>query len=54
MVSGGGSIALGPSWNPEHRVVVPGYNIIPRRGGPVYGEGLIDGRSENIYRYLLQ
>ncbi|KAH9059528.1 P-loop containing nucleoside triphosphate hydrolase protein [Lactarius vividus] len=40
------------SWKPEEHVDVPGYRVIPRPGGVVYGESYIDGRSENIYRFL--
>jgi len=30
----------------------PGYEIVPRKGGPVYGDEFIDGKSEEIYRTL--
>ncbi|KAI9444105.1 P-loop containing nucleoside triphosphate hydrolase protein [Lactarius indigo] len=40
------------SWNPEEDVPVPGYRVIPRPGGVVYGESYMNGRSENIYRFL--
>jgi helicase MOV-10 len=40
------------SWDPEAEVVVPGYEVIPRAGGVVRGESYMNGRSENIYRYL--
>ncbi|KAH9038479.1 P-loop containing nucleoside triphosphate hydrolase protein [Lactarius pseudohatsudake] len=41
-----------PNWNPEEHIDVPGYRVIPRPGGIVYGESYIDGKSENIYRFL--
>ncbi|KAH9038477.1 P-loop containing nucleoside triphosphate hydrolase protein [Lactarius pseudohatsudake] len=41
-----------PNWNPEEHVHVPGYKVIPRHGGVVYGESYIDGKSEKIYRFL--
>ncbi|KAH9166488.1 RNA helicase [Lactarius sanguifluus] len=41
-----------PSWNPREDVHVPGYKVIPRPGGVVYGESYIDGKSENIYRFF--
>ena len=28
----------------------PGYEIVPRKGGVVFGEEFIDGKSEKIYR----
>jgi len=40
------------SWDPETEVLVPGYEVIPRAGGVVRGESYMDGRSENIHRYL--
>jgi helicase MOV-10 len=46
----GGRIGIKPDWNPRDGVRVAGYSIIPRER-PVYGEGIIDGMSENIYRY---
>lgn len=39
-------------WDPETEVPVPGYEVIPRVGGVVHGESYMDGRSENIHRYL--
>ncbi|KAH9041513.1 P-loop containing nucleoside triphosphate hydrolase protein [Lactarius deliciosus] len=41
-----------PNWNPEEHVHVPGYKVIPRPGGVVYGESYIDGKSEKIYRFF--
>jgi hypothetical protein len=41
-------------WDPETEVVVPGYEVIPRAGGVVRGVSYMDGRSENIHRYLPQ
>ena len=41
------------TWKPKDDVQVPGYTVIPRLGGVVYGEGYIDGKSKEIYRYLL-
>ena len=49
----GGSIGKKLGWNPVTDVLVPGYEVIPRAGGVVLGEGYIDGRSENIYRFSL-
>ena len=40
-------------WKPEDKVHVPGYEVIPRPGGVVYGESYMDGKSENIYRFTL-
>jgi len=40
------------SWKPKDYVVVPGYKVMPRPGGVVYGESYIDGKSESIYRYF--
>ncbi|KAH9035956.1 P-loop containing nucleoside triphosphate hydrolase protein [Lactarius hengduanensis] len=40
------------NWNPEEHIDVPGYRVIPRPGGVVYGESYIDGKSEKIYRFL--
>ena len=37
------------NWKPEV-VHVPGYKIVPRAEGIVYGEEFIGGRSEKIYR----
>ncbi len=31
---------------------LPGYEIVPRKGGAVYGDEFIDGKSEEIYRTL--
>ncbi|KAN0127144.1 hypothetical protein V8E53_015041 [Lactarius tabidus] len=41
-----------PSWEPKEDVVVPGYEVIPRPGGVVYGESFIDGKSKEIYRFF--
>jgi helicase MOV-10 len=51
MVLGGGLRGKEPSWNSEHKVPVPRYSIIPRKGGPIFGEGLIGGKSESVFRY---
>ena len=40
------------TWKPKEDVQVPGYTVIPRPGGTVYGEGYIDRKSKEIYRYL--
>ena len=48
----GGWTGKTPSWDPETEVLVPGYEVIPRPGRVEYGESYMDGRSENIYRYL--
>jgi hypothetical protein len=40
------------TWKPKEKVQVPGYEIIPRLGGVVYGEGYIDGKSKEIYKYF--
>ncbi|KAH8986277.1 P-loop containing nucleoside triphosphate hydrolase protein [Lactarius deliciosus] len=39
------------TWKPKEEVHVPGYEVIPRPGGAVYGESYVDGKSEKIYRY---
>ncbi|KAN0127192.1 P-loop containing nucleoside triphosphate hydrolase protein [Lactarius tabidus] len=39
------------TWKPKEKVQVPGYEVIPRLGGVVYGEGYIDGKSKAIYKY---
>jgi helicase MOV-10 len=39
------------TWKPKENVQVPGYEVIPRLGGVVYGESYIDGKSEDIYKY---
>jgi len=41
------------TWKPQEDVHVPGYEVIPRPGGVVYRESYIDGKSENIHRYIL-
>ena len=38
------------SWNAEEEVNVPGYEIVPRKGGVVYGGEFMGGKSEKIYR----
>jgi len=38
------------TWNAEEEVNVPGYDIVPRKGGVAYGEEFMGGRSEKIYR----
>jgi len=45
-----GWTGIAPSWKPEEHVDVPGYKVIPRLGGVVYGESYMDGKSEKIYR----
>ncbi|KAN0127194.1 P-loop containing nucleoside triphosphate hydrolase protein [Lactarius tabidus] len=40
------------TWKPKEEVKVPGYNVIPRPGGVVYGESYVDGKSKEIYRYF--
>ncbi|KAH9059532.1 P-loop containing nucleoside triphosphate hydrolase protein [Lactarius vividus] len=40
------------SWKPEEKVVLPGYEVIPRPEGVVYGESFIDGKSKEIYRHF--
>ena len=37
-------------WKSEGVIPPPGYEIIPRKGGVVYGEGFIGGKSESVYR----
>jgi helicase MOV-10 len=41
------------TWKPKEDVHVPGYEVIPRSGGVVYGESYINGKSKNLYRYIL-
>jgi helicase MOV-10 len=36
------------SWNTD--IYLPGYEIIPRKGGVVYGEEFLGGKSEMIFR----
>lgn len=38
------------SWNAEEEVYVPGYDIVPRKGGVVYGDEFMGGKSARIYR----
>jgi helicase MOV-10 len=40
----------GHSWKAEEVVDVPGYEIVPRKGGIVYGDEFINGKCEMIYR----
>jgi hypothetical protein len=40
------------TWKPKEDVHVPGYEVIPRPGGVVYGESYIDGKSKEIYKYF--
>lgn len=47
-----GATGKQPTWKAEEVVVVPGYEIIPRSEGAVYGEEFIDGKSRELYRYL--
>ena len=47
----GGSTGKKFGWDPVAEVLVPGYEVIPRAGGVVFGESYMDGRSENIYRF---
>ena len=47
----GGWTGKAVSWKPEAVVDVPGYKVIPRPGGVVYGESYMDGKSEKIYRF---
>ena len=49
-----GTTGKQPSWRANEAVNVPGYEIIPRPGGVVYGEEFIDGKSREIYRYYLK
>ncbi|KAH9000982.1 AAA domain-containing protein [Lactarius hatsudake] len=42
------------TWKPKEDVHVPGYKVIPRPEGVVYGESYVDGKSEKIYRYSLK
>ncbi|SRR6266851_7982348 len=39
-----------PDWESEEVFPPPGYEIIPRKSGIVYGDEFIDGKSVNIYR----
>jgi hypothetical protein len=38
------------NWKPEEVVHSPGYKIVPRKGGVVYGDEFIGGKSEKVYR----
>jgi hypothetical protein len=48
----GGGTGKKPTWKSKEDVRVPGYEVIPRPGGVVYGESYIDGKSKEIYRYF--
>ncbi|KAI9462825.1 hypothetical protein BJY52DRAFT_1166769 [Lactarius psammicola] len=50
----GGWIGKAPSWNPEEHVDVPGYKVIPRCKGVVYGESYIimDGKSKKVCMFF--
>lgn len=37
-------------WESEQVIPPPGCEIIPRKGGVVYGEEFIGGKSESVYR----
>jgi helicase MOV-10 len=37
-------------WGSEAVAPPPGYEIVPRKGGVVFGDEFIDGKSETIYR----
>ena len=47
-----GATGKEPSWKASAAVLVPGYEIIPRKGDAVYGEEFIDGKSRELYRCL--
>jgi len=49
----GGSTGKEPSWKVGETVLPRGYEIVPRREGVVYGEEFIDGKSRELYRYML-
>ncbi|KAI9452271.1 P-loop containing nucleoside triphosphate hydrolase protein [Russula earlei] len=49
----GGSKGKEAKWEPHEEVRVPVLEIIPRRGGVVYGKEFIDGKSDMIYRYYI-
>jgi len=38
-------------WGPDEAAPPPGYEIVPRKGGVVFGDEFIDGKSENMYRH---
>ena len=48
----GGGAGRAPSWKTDENVLLPGYKVIPRPGGVVYGESYIDGESKEIYRHF--
>jgi hypothetical protein len=50
IILNGGRAGKDIDWDPSDEVMVPRYQIIPRQQ-PVYGDGIIDGKSVNIYRY---
>jgi len=45
----GGGTGKAPSWKTEE--IPPGYEVIQRPGGAVYGDSYIDGKSKEIYKY---
>ncbi|KAH9988790.1 P-loop containing nucleoside triphosphate hydrolase protein, partial [Russula compacta] len=38
------------NWKAEEVVHLPGYKLVPRQGGVVYGDEFIGGKSEKVYR----
>ncbi|KAF8267992.1 P-loop containing nucleoside triphosphate hydrolase protein [Lactarius quietus] len=40
------------TWKAKEAVYVPGYEVVPRPGGVVYGESFIDGKSKEIYKFF--
>ena len=50
----GGATGKQPTWTTEAAVDVPGYEIIPRSEGAIYGEEFIDAKSRELYRYYLK
>ena len=46
-----GSTGKAVNWKPEENILPPGYKVIARPGGVVYGESYIDGKSKEIYKY---
>jgi helicase MOV-10 len=38
------------SWKTEEIINLPGYEVIPRKGGVVHGEEFLGGKSEMIFR----
>lgn len=41
------------NWDDEE-AVLPAYEFIPRKGGIAHGEEFIDGKSEKIYRSVVE